>query len=282
MSGGLTDDAHFSIGMYQHNVPALYFLNHQTGVTVLVGDKYSNPVRTNTTIYFSTMAGVVDNNTAFTDRYGLASVRLISGAPWPEAGTIWAHPVYGKGYSLLKAATVDAFGSQISKETIFLFSGRASVRLSPASAGLFPDGKFHVKSGGRIVVEVDVTDEFGNPLAAGTTILPINDFTPPPLTTYQVKVSGLPPDPLGDNLGDPTPPTNNVIPGLTHFYVIITDATPGGTSFPWAGAAGVKVSHPWGNGTYTTYLTFSGIVGDTTSFGQYNIRQQTTWNQKTE
>ncbi|MCJ7813106.1 Ig-like domain-containing protein, partial [bacterium] len=52
-------------------------------VTVLVGDKYNNPVQKGTAVYFTTSGGVITTHTAYTDENGLANVTLYGGNPQP-------------------------------------------------------------------------------------------------------------------------------------------------------------------------------------------------------
>ncbi len=268
ISGGLPDNDHFSIGMAQHNIPALYFINLKTGVTVLVGDKYSNPVRKGTAVYFSTMSGVIDNNTALTDESGLASVGLISGAPWPDAGTPWVHPIWGRGYSTVKAVTVDDKGIQISKEEIFLFSSMAYIQVTDPTQ--LVNGEFQVPKGGSISIDFDVTDDninvnsphpMGNPLSVGTTFAAINGFKAPANSTSvqapQIDVSST--GPLGDNIGDPLSPVFNIIPGVTRITLTITDGTPGGSPM-WAGYAGISVSYRYGSNNVTATYVIPGVI----------------------
>ncbi len=52
-------------------------------VTVIIADRYNNPVPEGTAVYFTTTGGVIDTKTGFTNAQGLASVTLYAGNPFP-------------------------------------------------------------------------------------------------------------------------------------------------------------------------------------------------------
>ena len=54
-----------------------------TQVSIMVGDKYNNPVEKGTAVYLTTSGGVVSTHTAYTDEYGKARVILTGGNPQP-------------------------------------------------------------------------------------------------------------------------------------------------------------------------------------------------------
>jgi len=55
----------------------------RTTVSVIVADRYSNPVPEGTAVYFSSTGGVIDTKTGFTDSKGIATVTLYAGNPFP-------------------------------------------------------------------------------------------------------------------------------------------------------------------------------------------------------
>ncbi|MBN2201358.1 Ig-like domain-containing protein [bacterium] len=55
-----------------------------TEVSILVGDRYNNPVERNTAVYLTTSGGVISTHTAYTDEYGRAKVVLQGGNPLPS------------------------------------------------------------------------------------------------------------------------------------------------------------------------------------------------------
>jgi hypothetical protein len=256
ISGGLPDQAHFSIASTRLNIPAWHFINAQTAVVALVGDKFSNPTRPNTAVYFSTTGGVIENNKAFTDKDGLATVRHISGAPWPTDNPL------GAGYATITARTVDGNGNQISDDILVLLSGGAIITnlsmLDQIRGGWFSFDPFihryHIPPGQSATFRFDVTDQNGNPLSEGTTITKEIGFIPPDQSPYKVSVSGVPRDPLPDMLF-----------GGTHYQISINDNTVGGTQNRWSGYIGIDVTAPYGVGKFTTaYISLVGVIGDTT------------------
>ena len=65
ITGGYPDQAHFTIATAKFNFPALGVANLRTGISVLVGDKYSNPAAPSA-VYFSSTAGVIQGGVAGT------------------------------------------------------------------------------------------------------------------------------------------------------------------------------------------------------------------------
>ncbi|HYE57023.1 MAG TPA: hypothetical protein VD948_00895 [Rhodothermales bacterium] len=144
--GGLPNQAHFSIGPRTFNFPGLNTLGLTNDISVIVGDKYSNPVRPGTAVYFSSTHGVVAGSTT-TDQDGRGSVKLSSGNPLPANGVV-----------VVTATTVDENRQTVVGRTPLLFTGVPVASISPRSAAL------------NTVYTLDVADQNGNPLAAGTTI----------------------------------------------------------------------------------------------------------------
>src|SRR3989339_1289784 len=80
--GGLPDQTHFSTGPQYVNIPGLVVYGVIDKITAFVGDKYANPARPNTPVYFTTTGGLIVGS-ANTDDHGRATVDLISAAPEP-------------------------------------------------------------------------------------------------------------------------------------------------------------------------------------------------------
>ncbi len=150
--GGLPDLAHFAVGSNQLNYPYYNLLNGQGTITALVGDKYSNPVRPETAVYFNSDAAVIQGS-ALTDDKGLATVTLMSGNPLPN------DPVWGKGFFWVNANTIDENEQSISTRARILFSGVPILTISPTSV--------NIPNGGSQSFTYTVMDENGNPLAPG-------------------------------------------------------------------------------------------------------------------
>ena len=154
--GGLPDLAHFTVGppIDGRNIAHGWdFFNIATDITALVGDKYSNPVRQGTSVYFKTTGGVIQGSST-TNELGSATVTLLTGNPRP------VHPQYGNGYAIVTATSVNEDNTSISTESLLLFSG-TSIIFVPDSQGALAVGK---------TIRFFVFDQNQNPLASGTSI----------------------------------------------------------------------------------------------------------------
>ncbi len=203
INGGLPDLAHFSIIPSVLNFPGFDIFGQQMIVGVSVGDKYSNPVRPKTSVYFSTTGGIIEASTQ-TDSKGLGTVTLISGNPRPN------DPILGPGFATVTATTADENFNQISRSAIVLFSGTPQVSISPAV--------FTIPNLGSQTFNYSVSDQNGNPLAAGTNIV--------------VKVDGQNVKTLGD-INIILPDTQNRTK-WTNFSFIVTDTVASADSVPIA------------------------------------------------
>ncbi len=193
--GGFPDSAHFSIGSEKYNIPGAVLINYKNKISVLVGDKYGNPVRPGTPIIFNTTGGVIDGN-AITANDGSASVDLTTGNPVPANGFAWVKAQVATGQGAVAAGSSSTRNSKIkasgdavnveaapkplanhlSKSTFMkalagpiigdsipiLFSGRTVV------ASTIPS--FIIPVGSSTTVNFTVADPIGNPLTSGTTI----------------------------------------------------------------------------------------------------------------
>ncbi|MFC2119749.1 Ig-like domain-containing protein [Bacteroidota bacterium] len=153
--GGLPDYTHFSIAPVRVNFPGYNIFGLIDEIVAFVGDKYANPVRPETAVYFTTTGGIIEGS-ALTDDQGIGSVNLISAEPRPF------HQTLGAGFATVTASTVDENSSIISKETIVLFSGIPQLSVTPTS--------INVPNAGSQSFSYYVGDQNGNPLAAGTSI----------------------------------------------------------------------------------------------------------------
>jgi hypothetical protein len=155
--GGLPDFAHFSIAPVLRNFPGYNIYGLKDQIAAYVGDKYGNPVRPQTSVYFTTTGGIIVGSTT-TDAQGLGSVDLISADPKPT------HPLLGVGFATVTATTADETSTNISKETIVLFSGIPEIRITSSTTSL------DLPNGGSQSFTYYVGDQNGNPLAGGTGI----------------------------------------------------------------------------------------------------------------
>jgi len=153
--GGLPDYDHFSIAPELLNFAGYYNFGLMDQITAFVGDKYANPVRPQTAVYFTTTGGIIEGST-LTDFQGIGSVELISALPMPF------HSTLGAGFATITASTVDENSATISRETIVLFSGTPQVSVTPTS--------INIPNAGSQSFSYYVGDQNGNPLAGGTSI----------------------------------------------------------------------------------------------------------------
>ncbi|MGA7162309.1 MAG: Ig-like domain-containing protein [Bacteroidota bacterium] len=199
--GGYPDSAHFSIGSSLFNVPGGVIINFQDKISVLVGDKYGNPVHPGTPVYFSTTGGIIEGQ-GQTDNDGIASVTLFTGNTVPSNGfaivtaqvatsqsagstaSVGSAPVLltAKGrvsidnfisrnvsipkplanhVSKVKPQKVTA-GPILSDSMPILFSGRTVMASSTPN--------FIIPVGSSAAVNYTVSDLNGNPLTGGTTV----------------------------------------------------------------------------------------------------------------
>lgn len=242
VNAGLPAQSHFTIGPRQFNFAAYNWLGRTNDITVQVGDKYSNPVKTGTAVYFNTTGGVIDAS-GFTDNTSHATVQLYSGNPLPRDATLSPPSAFGDGtgYAWVRAHSLGENSVNVIDSVLILFSGVSNITLSTSVV--------HIDSGGCVDVSVTIADQNGNPLAPGTQIKTEVEFTPPEGTNWSVLASGLPEDPLADYLTRGN--------GSTDFTLRICDGTPGGTPARMPFNVKISVTGPNGN----TFATVSGDVG---------------------
>ncbi|MCF6270310.1 MAG: hypothetical protein L3J41_11400 [Melioribacteraceae bacterium] len=149
--GGLPELGHFTVAPEWLNYPFWYVVTEdEVKISALVGDRYSNPVREETVVYFNTESGVIDGS-GLTNDNGFASVFMHSGNPWPN------DPVDGPGFFYVHANTIDENDADISTKVRVLFSGAPQLTLSPLT--------FDIPNGGTQSFTYTVMDVNGNPLA---------------------------------------------------------------------------------------------------------------------
>ncbi len=144
--GGLPDQTHFSIGPEKRNFPGLLRFGLIDPIAVIVGDKYSNPVRQGTSAYFDTNFGVIGGSIQ-TDPDGRGTVNLTSANPLPPDGIV-----------IVAAESADDLENIVTGSTPVIMSGVPVVSIFPATAIL--DQTYLLT----------VVDQNGNPLVEGTSI----------------------------------------------------------------------------------------------------------------
>ena len=160
--GGFPDLDHFSISVATFNFEGFSRDGITNPVTVSIGDKFSNPVKPGTAVYFESTVGIIEGSASgHTNNQGQASVNLISGG----SRDLLNHPTLGYGYATVTATTVNEDDQEIQRDIDVLFSGPPSysnIQLQPST--------FTIPANGGETFDLTVTDINGNPLPAGTTV----------------------------------------------------------------------------------------------------------------
>lgn len=170
--GGLPDLAHFSLGVENLNFAGYNLLGLENKVTVIVGDKFSNPVPPGTSVQFQSTGGIIAGS-GLTDELGRATVILTSADPRPQGvqfSTLrrinpQSLPAYfaQPGYALVTAQTVSESQQNIYAEGIVLFSGISQISsVTPTT--------FSLQAGASQSFSYIVRDQNQNPLSPGTLI----------------------------------------------------------------------------------------------------------------
>jgi hypothetical protein len=171
INGGFPVQDHFTIAANRFNFAALGIMGKALGISVLVGDVYSNPVQQGTAVYFRSSAGVVQPS-VFTSSDGQGSVSLYSGNPEPFGA--YAASAYGDGYHYVVARTLGQNGVSVQDSVLLLWSGYAIIsNVNPTT--------FDIQNAGSQSFSFRVADQYGHPLAQGTTIT-VTATIPPPAT----------------------------------------------------------------------------------------------------
>lgn len=151
--GGFPDLEHFSIAADIFNFEAYSINGNRDPITVIVGDKYSNPVKPETPVYFNTTGGVIQGS-GVTNADGEVTVDLISGDPRPS-----------NQYATIRAFTFDENDTEISRQITVLFSGPPAtnrIQVSPST--------FNIANNGGQNFQLTLTDINGNPLPYNTQV----------------------------------------------------------------------------------------------------------------
>jgi hypothetical protein len=151
--GGFPDLEHFSIAADVFNFEGLAINGNRNPITVIVGDKFSNPAKPGTPVYFNTTGGVIQGS-GVTDDDGEVEVELISGDPRPS-----------NGFLTIRAHTFDENDQEIVRTIPVLFSGpptSQNIRVTPST--------FDIPANGSQRFNMEITDVNGNVLPFNTTI----------------------------------------------------------------------------------------------------------------
>jgi hypothetical protein len=155
--GGFPNINHFIVACPNLNYPYLNTVGNTIEFSAHVGDKYSNPVRPGTTVYFKTMDGYGNIvGSAQTNTLGIATV-IMDVFPYP------IHSTLGAGFFDVTAYTVDESNVTIYTSTTRLLTGK------PGTLTVTPTN-FNIANGGSQEFSFTLTDELGHPMAPGTTV----------------------------------------------------------------------------------------------------------------
>jgi hypothetical protein len=154
--GGFPHPDHFGIAFNPLNIPGLIYYGVKSVATAYVGDKYGNPVKIGTNVYFTTTGGIIEGSSV-TRELGQASADLISAEPNDPI-----HPVYGPGFAEVTARTVDENQNTIEISGPVLFSGGPVITLN--------DPIVNIVNGGSQFFSFVVSDINGNPMCSGQSI----------------------------------------------------------------------------------------------------------------
>lgn len=152
--GGFPEEDLFYVASEKLNYPYLGIIGKSIEFTAYAGDKYNNPVRPGTAVYFTTNSGIIGGSN-LTGDIGTTSVNLLT-EPWPD------DPVHGRGFFTVIATTADENLNIISTETKRLQSGAPIMVVNPTS--------FNLENGGSQSFIFTVADINGNPMSEGQTI----------------------------------------------------------------------------------------------------------------
>ncbi len=151
--GGFPDEDHMNGFLPTRNVPGLLVTDEQT-VSVLLGDKFSNPVRPNTAVYFSTSGGVIEGS-VLTSELGRGEVQWVYGNPVPQDRDV------NGGY--ITIWTINENSETITTQIPMLYTGAPIVQdVTPFT--------FDIPNGGSELITFSVRDPFNHPIAANSTI----------------------------------------------------------------------------------------------------------------
>lgn len=217
--GGFPVQERFAIACEKLNYPYWGIMNKEITFTALLGDKYSNPVRTNTSVYFYTSSGVIGRLIS-TDDLGRATATLAT-MGFPNLSNL------GAGFFKVTAKTITEYSDTISTSTIRLLSGL------PIIKNVLPTS-FAITNGGSATFTFTVTDVNNNPISSDNTI------------TFST---------IGGSLT--ISPANYIIPdaltggtGITQFTVSIGDSDSKNV-IPASASLVITITGPLGNVSYT-------------------------------
>lgn len=249
--GGLPNQCHFSLAPEQFNFPGLTRFGLTNPISVIVGDRYGNPVVPGTAVYFTSNAGVIGGSIQ-TNAEGRGSVNLTSARPLPEGGiaTIRAETAGTDQENPLVDPSQCPDPAQTGNENLIfdqipiVFSGRTQVTVAPATAEIGQTYSFTV---------ADVQN--GNPLAPGTRITVTaegNEVVATGNTNVELDDTAFLDQNRDGDIFDPEDIVRG--PGITEFtFRVVEDPEPDNPEPSELGAITINVNSP--NGSFEIVLT---------------------------
>jgi hypothetical protein len=234
VNSGFADQGHFTIAPNRFNFPGLQRAFLTMSVTVQAGDKYSNPVKEGTVVYFNSANGIIQTQQALTNKDGFVTMSLYSSNPYPLAPNLASGLT--DGFSRIYARTVGRDSTLVMDSVEILWTGAPIITKTGGPA------TYAIANGGSEgPFTFTVADYLGHPMSAGTTI--------------NIEADGLT---VSGNANVNMPDTKSSGAGLTSFTISVRDANVTDTDPPAASLITVVVNHPV-YGTYKAVLA-SGTV----------------------
>lgn len=140
--------SHLSVGVAPSNIFGWNIVNNTATVTVVVGDKFNNPVPAGTAVFFTTSAGVISTHTGFTNEDGVASVVIHSAQPYPTIRRYYntffdpnaGHPDFNKPDSVIQGAIPDFERSEVLNSEGDLVENDGVARILAVTEGVDASG----------------------------------------------------------------------------------------------------------------------------------------------
>lgn len=234
INSGFADQGHFTIAPNRYNFPGLQRAFYSMPITIQAGDKYSNPVKEGTIVYFNSANGVIQTLSGLTNKDGFVTMNLFSGNPYPLTPNLASG--LANGFSRVYARTIGRDSTFVTDSVEILWTGSPIVTKTGGPAS------FTIPQGGSAgPFTFTVADYLGHPMSEGTII--------------NVDGSGLK---ISGDANIVMPDTKSSGAGLTSFTVSIEDSAPTDTDPPIVSILTVTVTHP----VYGTvkYILASGTV----------------------
>ncbi|KAB2926076.1 MAG: hypothetical protein F9K22_01945 [Bacteroidetes bacterium] len=229
INSGFADQNHFTIAPSRYNFPGLEKAFYSMPISIQAGDKYSNPVKEGTTVYFNSANGIIQTLSGMTDKNGFVTMNLYSSNPYPLAPNLASG--LANGFSRVYARTIGRDSTFIADSVEILWTGKPVLTKTGGPA------TYTIAQGGSDgPFTFTVADYLSHPMSEGTSI--------------SVSGTGLV---VSGNANVVMPDTKSSGPGLTTFTISIADADPTDTNPPVESRLILTVTHPV-YGTYTLEL----------------------------